>query len=287
MQRLKFINARGHEVVFAMEDPFVLWKIDGTGLPAVTPTLTQSVGQNGYTLHSVVLESRSVNVTGHVICSNGNVKGMYEARKKLLSVINPIYGLGRLIYENDFGRWGIPAFCSQTNYGEKNLFVQTLDISFECPQPFWEDVEYTSVGLAYVEGGLQFPLVTPGFFGTLGYRAVINNTGDSLVPLEIYIDGGSFNPTLTNKSTGEFIKVERTMRDFDKLYINTDPENTQVQLIRSDGLNETRENAYGYLSFDSNPFLLHPGENEIVFTSDEENKKVKVRMLYKLLYSGV
>lgn len=287
MQKLKFINARGYEVAFEQKDPFVFWKIDGISLPSVEPVFSQSAGQSGYTLHSIVFDSRVISLTGHVINSPGNVAKMYEERRKLLHIISPSFGLGRLIYENDTGKWQIPAFCREAPYGEKIGAVQTLSISFECPTPFWQDYESSTVSLAYVQGGLQFPIRTPGFFGTLGYRAVVNNTGDVNAPMEIYIDGGSVNPTIKNVSTGEFIKVEQQMTEYDRLYINTDPENLKVEIIRTDGINETKENAYGYLSFDSSLFSLQPGNNEIIFTSDDENKRVKVRMYFRLLYSGV
>lgn len=287
MQKLKFINSRGFEVEFMSQDPFIFWKIDGISLPPVEPVFTQSVGQSGYTLHSIVFDSRVVTLTGHVVDSYGDVKKMYGERQRLLNIISPSFGIGRLVYENDNGRWSIPAFCKDAAYAEKINSVQTLNINFECPSPFWQDYENTVVSLAYVEGGLKFPIVTPGFFGTLGYRAFVDNKGDVPAPMEIYIDGGAQNPMIKNVSTGEFIKVERKMNPYDKLYINTDPENLKVELIRNDGISETRENAYGYLSFDSSLFGLKPGMNELIFTSDDENKKVKIRLVFRLLYSGV
>lgn len=287
MQKLKFINARGFEVEFLSQDPFVFWKLDGISLPPVEPIITQSVGQDGYTLHDIILDSRTITLTGHVVDSSGDTKQMYAERRKLMSVLNPAFGVGKLIYENDNGRWAIAAYCKEAPYVDKIRSVTSLNVSFECPSPYWQDAESTVISLAYVEGGLQFPIRTPGFFGTLGYRAVVDNNGDGSAPMEIYIDGGSYNPTIKNKSTGEFIRVEKHLNTSDKLYINTDPENLKVELIENDGIKETRSNAYGYLSFDSTLFTLQPGENDLIFTSDDENKKVKVRLIFKLLYVGV
>ena len=288
MQRLKFINARGIEILFDNSPPNIFWKIQGLELPNVAVVSSQSSGQNGYTLHDLLLDERIIRLSCHVHGVEG-AREMYEKRRELNYVCNPLLGLGTLIYTNDYGSWRIQAFCRSNVYSNKRRNIQTLEVSFECPEVFWLSEEPIQLGLAYVDGGLEFPLVTPNFFGTLGYRLNINNDGDAVAPLEFYIDGGALNPVITNTATGEFIKLSRQLKYYDKLYINTDPEKMEVSLVTIDP--DTNEpvstNAYGYLTDDSTLFKLRQGPNEIIFHSDDENKQVRIRIIFSKRYAGV
>ncbi|MDE6181746.1 MAG: phage tail family protein, partial [Eubacteriales bacterium] len=180
------------------------------------------------------------------------------------------------------------------NYSELEKYngasLQTINLIFECPSPFFESIEQNGAFLNYVEGGLQFPLVTPTDFGVFGYYTAIDNDGDVSTPIEMIMDGGSKNPVVKNETTGEFIKVEKPLEVFEKLYINTDPENIEVSIIRKDTVTnqEVRENAYGYLTYDSTLFKLKQGLNELTFSSDdEENKKIRIKIYYRKRWIGV
>ena len=289
MQRLKFINSRGAEAVFDDSGPYIFWKIDGLSLPEVLPIPTRAAGQDGYTLQELRLESRTVTLTGHIIGVGSRIYSLYEERKRLNSVCNPLLGPGRLVYSNDYGEWRIPAFCSAMPYEEKIRHAQTLNVEFECPSPFWLSATQSVVSLAYVYGGMSFPIRTPNRFGTLGYRAIISNDSDAETPLEFLIDGGSLNPVITNTTTGRFIKLNKQLFAGDQLYINTDPEKLEVSHITTDPETNQRvkSKAYGYLTHDSELFSLIPGENRLTFKSDDENKKVKITITFYKRYVGV
>ena len=288
MQRLRFINARGAEISFDNHAPFVFWKIQGIEMPPTFSISTQASGQHGYTPHELLLEQRTVRLSAHIHGTDG-VRRMYELRKSLNEVCNPLLGIGTLVYENDNGIWQIGAFCRGNPYAGKTHGVQTLDLTFECPLPFWLSRELSEAKLAYVDGGLEFPIITPNNFGTLGYQVHIDNDGDAPAPLEFFIDGGALNPIIINETTGEFIRLSRHVRLRDTLYINTDPEALEVSLITIDPETNLpqRDNAYGYISVDSTLFRLVPGINMLKFTSDDENKQVRIRILFRKRYVGV
>lgn len=292
MQRLTYTNPKGERAVFDLTAPYIFWKVTGLELPPVEPRMTQATGQHGYTLHSILLDSRVITLTGHIHGKKNNesdTEAMYAARRRLNAVCNPLLGVGELLYENDSGRWKIAAFCRGNPYADKKHYIQTLDVSFECPSPFWLSYEQSAIMLAYVEGGLKFPLRTPNRFGTLGYRVTADIKSDVPVPLEFHIDGGSLNPIITNRTTGEFIKLEKHVESYESLYINTDSEKRAVILNGIDPVSgaATRHNAYGYLSHDSRLFSLAPGVNDLRFESDDENKKVRIRIYYHERYVGV
>jgi hypothetical protein len=236
-----------------------------------------------------LIDGRTVRLTGHVHGNNG-VKHMYEMRRQLNSVCNPMLGLGEMIYTNDNGSYRVMAYVNNNTYARKTKEFQTLDVSFRCPGGFLESAEQGQFFLAYIEGGLEFPLVTPAEFGMFGYRVEINNDGDDIMPVEMTMDGGGLNPVIQNQSTGAVIRIKKQVHYYEQLYINTDPENREVHHISIDtATNEpNRLNAYGYLSDDSELFLLAPGINVITFNSDdEENKRVRIRGSFRKRYIGV
>jgi len=288
MQRLIFTNARGVSVSFDSIPPYILWKVDGTGVPAVTTIQTRTVGQNGYTFHGNLLESREIRVTGFIIGRDG-LNVFFKLRKALAAACNPLLGLGELQYVNDSGTWKIAAFVSDAPFEEKTANAQSIRIAFECPSPFWKSVDVSVIQLAYIAGGMSFPIRTPNSFGVLGYKAIIDNDSDVETPVEILMDGGSLNPVILNQTTGHFIKLAKQVHFGEQLYINTDPEFLEVSLIFIDPESNQRvkQNAYGYITHDSTLFRLAHGENRLTFRSEDENKAVRLTISFYKRYVGV
>ena len=287
MQLLKFINARGEEIVFDSGAPYVFWRIKGLESPPVNPVYTQAMEQHGYTLHELLMESRTITVTGHIHGPEG-VREMYKLRRALNRICNPLNGVGTLVYQNDAGVYHIDAFCRGTPYETKIQNVQTLSLVFECPQVFFTTERANEAALAYVEGGLCFPLITPGFFGTIGYQVTIDNDGDYQTPMEIFIGGGAINPKVINETTGAFVQVEKHIQAHEQLYINTDTEHNEVSLLTVDEHSQpVKVNAYSYLSDDSDLFMLPQGENLLSFRTDDNNTHIRIRLLFRKRFVGV
>jgi len=287
LQLLRFINAHGAEISFDSRAPYVFWRITGLEAPPVNPIYTQSMGQHGYTLNALLMEARTIKATAHIHGSNG-VREMYQMRRELNRVCNPLNGVGTLIYQNDAGVYHIDAFCRGNPYENKIQNVQTLNVIFECPQVFLMAPRPDEVALAYVDGGLEFPIETPGFFGTLGYQAILDNDGDIELPLKIYIGGGAINPKVLNETTGQFIQVEKHIQDHEQLFINTDPEAIEVSLLTVDEQSRPiKVNAYSYLSDDSDFIMLPQGENILSFHTDDNNTHIRVRLSLWKRFTGV
>jgi hypothetical protein len=300
MQALSYRNSAGVSVDFNAAAPFVFWRAEGLSLPTVTPVYTQAPAQHGYTLHNLTIEPRVVRVSLHIhgkaprdsdslyaVKLKEGIRKMFRLRKDLQSILNPLTA-GELFYQNSAGRFVAPCFLKNVDYGNRLENIQTIELRFECPSPFWLDTEISVIRLAYIEGGMKFPVKLPTFFGTMGYRVEIDNDGAVIVPLEFTIDGGSVDPVIENVTTGQFIKLSKQMTEDEQLYINTDPEQLRVQLITVDPVTNrpVYSNAYGYLSEDSELFSLIPGRNEIRFRSADENKKIRIRITFRKRYIG-
>ena len=286
LQQLSFTNANGDTVAFDNAAPYVFWKISGLEPPPLSVIKTQAPGQHGYSLEDLLLESRVVKLSGHVHARPDGLALLYNLRRRLAAVCNPLLGPGTLTYANDAGAYTTPAFCQSAAYGARLKSLQSLDITFECPGAFWLSAQQ-SVTLAYIHGTLRFPVWTPQPMGLYGYRAVAQNAGDVPAPLEFFIDGGSVNPVITNVTTGEFIKLARHVEPWNSLYINTDT--LEVSLISIDPATNqpVRANAYGYLSLDSALFKLAPGRNVLAFESDDKSKDISVVIKYANRYVAV
>lgn len=261
--------------------------MEGLSFPPGSPVTTKAAGQNGYSLHRLQYDERIIRLSGHVHGKSG-VDAMYKERRRLNSVLNPALGAGLLEYENDFGKWQIKAFARSMPYAQKMGGVQSLNIEFECPMPFWSAAEQKEARLSYMDGGLEFPIETPNIFGTMGYAAELNLDCDVFTPVEMFIEGGAKKPVITNMRSGERIEIGCEIPAYSTIYINTDPEKSEVKIITPMGAEETKtENAYGYLSPDSSLFGLLPGNNELVYLSEDNTQRTRIRILFRERYIGV
>lgn len=273
-----------NSVTFQNGHPWVFWKITGLEQPGALVIGSRGAAQHGYTFDGLLLEERTIRLSGHIHGRDG-VLAMYALRRRLNDICNPMNGLGTLVYENDAGQYIIPAFLSAASYSRKIKNYQTVDLIFECPNPFFRSSTEFSTRLAYSSGTLKWPLTLPGQFGINRYQQTIVNDGQAQAPLVIEIGAGAVNPMVTNSSTGEFVKVSRYIPENSKLVINSDPERLEVSLANT--VSGEKSNAYGYLSDGSSPFMLAIGENILKFESDDNSASIKINLRYVKLYKGV
>ena len=292
MQRFTYIPANADEeaIIFTSYAPHVFWKVDGIGGEDIELVTTQSINQHGYTVQYITMEDREITLYVHI----DGKSSYYEMFKKRLDMLRRLAagaGIGTLIYENDYREYYIDAYCTKVEYDEKYKLpaIQTFKVTFTAPSPYFRDKEATTSKLSYIKGGLYFPIIAPTTFAISGYYKTINNDGHMACPVEIWIQGGAENPVLTNMTTGEFIKVALPMQTYEKLYINTDPENAGVYIVQRDPVTNEyiKEKNFEYLTLESSLWKLRPGKNIINFTSDDEdNKKVVVKIQYRKGYNG-
>ena len=112
--------------------------------------------------------------------------------------------------------------------------------------------------------------------------ANIKIVGDVPSPIRAEFKNESVNPKLTLVNTGEFIKVQTTIADEEKLIINTAYGNKTVEHIAVDG---TIENAYHLITLDSSFFSLPIGENQLSFIG--ESGTPEVYLYWRNYYVGV
>ncbi|WP_429995361.1 phage distal tail protein [Metabacillus fastidiosus] len=108
------------------------------------------------------------------------------------------------------------------------------------------------------------------------------NKGDVPTPIKVTFCGESINPKITNLTTGEFIKVNRSILLNYSLVINTEFGNKEVKIVAPDGV---EQNAFSYIDLESSFFMLNVGENRFSFITDGGQPEVYIE--YRNKYLGV
>ncbi len=285
------MNPLGESVEFTNTKPYIFTSISGVGATTGTVVSDQAATLHGKIYRGEVLGDREINLTYHV--HGEDKKSAYKLHMELLKVCSSMLCTdgeeGTFYYENDYGKWWIPAAVKiapsrDTMIG--NQYIKGI-VTFYCADPFWRSQIPCTEKLAMLGGGLQFPLTidseTGIQFGSKNNSADCINEGDAKTPLSIRIMGPAKEPCLTNRTTGEFIKVNKSIEEGATLEINTDLKDISVNII-SNGI---AQDAIGYVSLDSTMFQLRPGTNKLEYTSADEDAKTQIYLEFYSRYGGV
>ncbi|TDQ39243.1 phage tail family protein [Aureibacillus halotolerans] len=284
MRRLTYTNkTTGESVVLSTSAPFFVSKIEGAGSPTATFFTHKAPTQMGVTYRGSTLEPRYLSLEGAVM--GNNLNEIYERRARLTTVLNPNDGLGRLRYEYAGGVKEIDAVVETVDFPDRQgQPYQMFFISLMCPDPLWQDATVTRLEMSYISGKFMFPVKFPNMFSQRAALKTFINKSAYEVPIKITFIGPASNPTITNRTTGEHIRVNRELADNDILYIDTSFGNKSVTIVRGDG---TRENAFNYIDLDTVFFQLVKGENKISYNSNNDSTKTRVLIEYRNRYLGV
>lgn len=116
-------------------------------------------------------------------------------------------------------------------------------------------------------------------------NVVIDNKGNAPCSLEIEIPGGVVTPvTITNETTGEFIRVKTDIPLGSYLYISTKFGNLEVSIVDNEG---NKTNAFNYIDLESSFFQLCIGKNEISYLAGVGSDDIVVKIKYKQEYLGL
>ncbi|MBO8164704.1 MAG: phage tail family protein [Brevibacillus sp.] len=282
MRKLTFTSNRGESVTLGNSAPFLVTKLGGTG-PATIQS-QKSPHQDGVTYLDTLMEPRQLTLEGAILVKGA--EAIFANRRKLSSVFNPKLGLGTLRYEYDGGTKEIQAVADGAVVfpDRSGMPTQRFLINLLCPQPFWLDTFTTGKEMSYLAGGLSFPLRLGTNFSNRGFQMNFRNDGDVSTPIRFKFYGPAINPTVTNVTTGEFIRVKRELLEGDYLEVDTTFGNKRVEIVRQDG---SRENAFHYIDLASTFFSLVPGVNKLEYSSSDDNTRAKVQITYRNRYVGV
>lgn len=289
MEKAIFVNSRGQSVILGDNAPFILTKIEGTGAANVNIQTQKAPFQDGETYIDNMLEPRAVAIEIMILADNE--KEMVENRRKILQAFNPKMGQGTLIYEYGEIKKEIKGISELAPvFPDVDDFKDTMQpglIQLYCPEPFWLDTFIESEEMADWVGGFGFILQLPTMFAGRSSRQnkVIHNGGDVDTPIIFEFLGAATNPKIVNADTGEYIKINRTIGDNEKLIITTEFGNKKVILKNTTTEEET--NAFSWIDLGSTFFQLKPGDNQLTYDADEGKENAKVWIRWRNRYVGV
>lgn len=280
MRRITYENSRGEKIEFYLS-PFVIESLTGIGEVEADLQGQNSPYQDGDTYIDTILQPRYIEMECGITDSDLTI--IKQHRKRILRVCNPKLGLGKITLEMDGDIkeiMGIPD--GSPVFPEREVF-QKFMITWKCPDPYWKDLNETSRALQAYVGNFTLPTTFPIELGVAGDRTTLFNAGDEPSPVTIDIHGPTTNPQVINRTTGEYIRVNRSIASDEILHINTTPGRKRVEIYRGN----TIEQAFGYLDHNSEMFMLEIGENEIEHIADAGDRRAIVAITWQNRYVGV
>jgi len=300
MRKITITSANGSILEISRSKPYILQKLEGLGVPDNDTERLKSPNQDGTSYVQTLLESRYLDL--EFAAFDQSQSDLFALRQYINKVMNPKYLLD-ILYEYPGGSKRITGHLDGELKFKKSddRKVQEMVLSVECNDPFWRDASDSRATLTLEDPAFIFPLVfSPTIkFGVIANKTVvIENEGHVESPVLIKFLGPATNPIITNETTGEYIKVDKTLLADEMLEINTAFGNKSVmfgeyeEYIGDEGQIEYRfvgtpSNAFGFIDPESTFFQLQVGTNTIVFDDDTSSEDAKVVIDYNNLYAGV
>jgi len=286
---IEFENKKGEKVVFDGE-PYGLVSVEGLGDVEMEFSTQKAPYQDGVTLVGNTFSSRYIPI--EFIIRGDNYDEIKNRRKYLNSVLNPKLKPGILRYisgnvkaEIEAVAETVPAYADKNSRGER---WQRGLVTFVAPNPYWKSPTIEEEPMAAFVELFEFPsdywqVGDDGdiYFemGSEGHIHTFYNNSDVDVPLKITINGPTKNPTLSNLTTGEVLKVNRELGSDDTLYVNTDDDDIQVLL--------NGQNVFNWIDLSSTFWKLIPGENTVQYTADEGTESATLNIKWQERFVGV
>lgn len=288
MRKLIYTNSRGQSIELTNAEPYILQKFDAGGFKNKVQT-QKAPFQDGETYIDSLAEKRDPYLEFMILADSENI--LNQRKQYVNSIFNPKLGKGKLRYEYDSGSKEIETVIEILSFpiGEKNKgrHFQKVVVNFMAPLPFWLDTFVESEEMADWLGGFSFGLQLPTMFAGRSSRQnkVIHNAGDVETPIVFEFMGVATNPKIINIDTGEYIKVNRTIGNDEKLIITTEFGNKKV--ILKNLITGEEANAFGWIDLGSTFFQLSSGDNQLSYDADAGKENAKVWIRWRNRYVGV
>ena len=243
--------------------------------------------QHGDTFINAFMEPYEGEIIFAVHTRNLSKTQIAESRLKISEFFNPLTGVIIMeVFLNNGDRYKrninfISAPNFPVGFENRNREFYKVQLQYVANNPFWYSSSEIVNSFQGAEPLFEFPFaiekLAPVEFGIMKPDNIAFNAGHVEAPVTIKIHGFCQNPTITNKTTGEFIKFEDlAMGANDILEIDTTFGQKKVLL--------NNENVFNKLDFSSTFFNLQRGENEIDFIDETGSVEAKILFIYNNLF---
>lgn len=264
-------------VEFSINSGFVIEEFDAFG--GLNTEFATSIGskKHGVKVEDQKVLPKTITITGTIL---GDAR---EKKKTLVHVLAPMMK-GTLQYN---GQYSLVCYPKSSPVVESKNLNPRFSFMLYIPMPYWQNIAESTVGLLSYGSTFQFPWdwgSTFSFSGVSGEIANAINKGDAPCAwtLDVYAMGDVVNPKLTKTKTGEFVQVNITLTEGQRLVVSTAQDEMMVTLVDVD---ETETDVFSYLDIDSSSFMLDVGDNPLSFEPADSSVSASVSFFEN--YAGV
>lgn len=282
MFNLSVKNDKGEVLDLSQTENYTVYKIDGLNPPKATINSSVNATADGSAFNSVRLENRNIviytTINADVETNRINLYKYFPPKKTVT-----------LYFSNGTRDVYIEGTVELI---ECDLFTnrQIAQISIVCPKPYFKAVGYMVTAFSDISSLFSFPFSIDSLgieisTNTTNVRKSIINTGDieTGVVIELFAVGTVVNPILYRVGDAKRMALNFTMLTSDKIVINTNVGEKSITLIR----NGESYNALGYMTPDSDWFVLESGDNVFTYDADTGNGNLQITYTTSILYGGV
>lgn len=282
MFELSVKNDKGEVLNLSGSDNYTVYKITGLNPPKATINSSVNATADGSAINSVRLENRNI-----VIYTT--INGQVETNRINLYKYFPPKKTVTLYFSNGTRDVYIEGTVELI---ECDLFSnrEIAQISLICPKPYFKAVDYLVTSFSDISSLFEFPFAIDQYgieisSITNNIRKSIINTGDveTGAVIQLFAIGTVTNPVLYRAGDNKRMKLNITMQASDTIIINTNVGEKSITLIR----NGVSSNALGYMTPDSDWFVLEAGDNVFTYDADSGNGNLQITFTTSLLYGGV
>ena len=296
------LNCNGRKLIMGPGADLDITKVSGLESSEIEISTSDNALIDGASVDGKKIKPRVIHIEASFRSNRNNA----ENRANIIKFFNPKYtgkalincmGVSRNI-EYELEGW---TFAQYRNLDNKlGILVDII-----CPDPYMLNVDNFGKNMANIskcfafpwrvttsrlKNKLEYPAEARGMLlggMTMGYRTLhkevaLSNDGD--VPTGVQIQfiatrGPVTNPKITNTRTGQYMRVNASLKKNDVLLIDT---NDRHQVITLNGVNY-----YQHIDRKSEPFQLEVGDNYLEYDADENYTNLDVNLFYTPKYLGV
>lgn len=283
MYKLSLENQYGNNIELTHNRNYAIYEISGLHPPNAIISTDSLAIYDGEKFTSSKVDKRTINI------QFGITKNAETNRIALYKVIKTKQYI-RLNYKNNIRDIFIEGYV-ESMIIDYHAIPQLVTVSILCPRPYFNDATELISEMSALVKKFTFPFAIEkankipfGYIEDVSEINVINN-GDiqTNMIIKIQSSGEVINPTIFNRETGDFFRLNFTMQTGDVITIDTNQGQKSVNLYRSG----EDINIFNSISRDSTWLSLAPGDNIMIYDADNETRRnMLVRFLYRYQYEG-
>lgn len=283
MYKLSLENQYGNSIELTNNRNYAIFEISGLHPPNAIISTDSLAVYDGEKFTSSKADKRTINI------QFGITKNAETNRIALYKIIKTKQYI-RLNYKNNIRDIFIEGYV-ESMIIDYHAVPQLVTVSILCPRPYFNDATELISEMSALVKKFTFPFAIEkankipfGYIEDVSEINVINN-GDiqTNMIIKIQSSGEVINPTIFNRETGDFFRLNFTMQTGDVITIDTNQGQKSVNLYRSG----EDINIFNSISRDSTWLSLAPGDNIMIYDADNETRRnMLVRFLYRYQYEG-